>query len=213
MRKHKTDRFIKVLLLCSGLLFSAGCLRGCTSSRPPIHVNPNMDQQPKHIPQSSSEFFYDGAAMRTPVEGTIARGTVIDNPAFTTGIGQDGGFVDSPIQVDETVLARGQDRYEIYCTPCHGETGDGQSMLQDRTGVQSADLLQERLRSMPDGQIFDVITHGFGLMSSYAYPLSPMDRWSVVAYVRQLQAQGQLPQLQGTPEETETEQPAPLENQ
>lgn len=115
--------------LCLALVFSAGCMRGCTSSRPPIHVNPNMDRQPKAIPQSASNFFYDGAAMRTPVEGTIARGTLTDDPVFTTGLRADGSFASIPIAVDDALLARGEQQYQIYCSPCHGDTGDGQSML------------------------------------------------------------------------------------
>lgn len=101
-------RWLGMAGLCLGLVFSAGCMRGCTSSRPPIHLVPNMDNQPKALPQSSSDFFYNGAAMRTPVEGTVARGSLPADEAFHTGLGPDGGFVANPLEIDDELLAGGR---------------------------------------------------------------------------------------------------------
>jgi mono/diheme cytochrome c family protein len=172
------------------LLALGGC-RGCTSSSPPIHLNPNMDVQPKVKPQSASAFFYDGSGMRTPVAGTVAREDPVALDAAVTGMGADGKPVaSSPIEVTPELVARGRARFAIFCLPCHGERADGNGMLKQRAGVQSANLLEERIRQMPDGQIFDTVTNGFGLMPGYRYPIPAHDRWAIIAYVRQLEQGG-----------------------
>ena len=180
-------RIIGVIALASTVVVS-GCARGCTSSRPPIHLNPSMDNQPKLRPQAASTFFYDGAGMRLPVPGTVAIGGLKEDAAFFTGKGADGNFVTtSPVPVDERVAARGRDRYEIYCQPCHDARGDGKGILFQRGQVPTASFHQEKLLTYTDGQIFDVITNGFGLMAGYRWPIPPADRWAIVGYVRQLQ--------------------------
>jgi mono/diheme cytochrome c family protein len=127
--------------------------------------------------------------MRSPVEGTVAREDPVAIDALVTGKGPDGEPVAaSPVAVTPALLARGHDRFGIYCTPCHGERGDGKGMLNQRAGVKSADLHEERIRTMPDGQIFDTVTNGLGLMPGYRYPISAHDRWAIIAYVRQLQS-------------------------
>lgn len=193
----RTTLWVVTLVLVLG-----GCTRGSTSSRPPIHLNPNMDDQPRYEAQASSGFFADGMAMRSPVPGTVARGDLAADPAVVTGTTSGGTQVTfSPVPVDEELLERGADRYAIYCGPCHAEDGSGRSMLRQRSGVATADLTQDRLRQATDGYLFDVITNGFGLMTSYAYQLPPRDRWAVVAHVRRLQAQA-------GPETVEVEAPA-----
>jgi mono/diheme cytochrome c family protein len=167
---------------------AAGCARGCTSSRPPIHLNPSMDDQPKVRPQMASNFFYNGASMREPVPGTVPIGGLQEDGVFFTGKGADGQFVAmSPVTVDEAVLARGRDRYGIYCQPCHDARGDGRGILFQRGNVPTATFHQEKVLKYPDGQIFDVITNGVGLMSGYRWPIAPADRWAIVAYVREMQ--------------------------
>lgn len=166
----------------------AGCARGCPSSRPPIHLNPSMDDQPKVRPQAASEFFYDGAAMREPVPGTVAVGGLKEDETFFTGKGPDGQFVATiPVPVDEALVERGRGRYRIYCEPCHDARGDGRGILFQRGNVPTASFHQEKIVTYPDGQIFDVITNGQGLMAGYRWPIPPADRWAIVAYVRQLQ--------------------------
>jgi mono/diheme cytochrome c family protein len=181
------SRVLGVLLLTS-LVAVSGCARGCTSSRPPIHLNPSMDDQPKVRPQTASNFFYNGASMREPVPGTVAIGGLQEDGAFFTGKDADGQFVaTNPVPVDETVLARGRERYGIYCQPCHDARGDGKGILFQRGNVPTATFHQEKVLKYPDGQIFDVITNGMGLMSGYRWPIPPADRWAIVGYVRQMQ--------------------------
>jgi mono/diheme cytochrome c family protein len=164
------------------------CARGCTSSQPPIHLNPSMDNQPKVRAQSASTFFYDGSSMRQPVPGTIPIGGLQEDGAFFTGKGPDGQFVaKNPVTVDEAVLERGRQRSAIYCQPCHDAKGDGKGILFQRGNVPTASFHQEKILNYTDGQIFDVITNGTGLMAGYRWPIPPADRWAIVAYVRDLQ--------------------------
>ncbi len=179
----------RTLLALAVLLLLGGCVRGCPSRRPPIHPNPNMDRQPKYRPQAASAFFYDGAAMQKPVPGTVARGELAEDREFYSGRNLWGfPVMANPLTGQPGVLARGRERYGIYCAPCHGEGGDGQGMLQERAKVETADLTEERIRQLPDGRLFQVISDGTGLMPGYRYPIPPRDRWAIVAHLRQLQA-------------------------
>jgi Cytochrome C oxidase, cbb3-type, subunit III len=181
------SRAIAVLVLTSTLAL-AGCARGCTSSRPPIHPNPSMDVQPKVRAQSASTFFYDGASMRQPVPGTVAIGGLKEDSAFFTGKGPDGQFVSaSPVPVNDALLERGRQRAAIYCQPCHDARGDGKGILFQRGKVPTASFHQEKILQYTDGQLFDVITNGAGLMAGYKWPIPPSDRWAIVAHVRDLQ--------------------------
>ena len=165
-----------------------GCARGCTSSRPPIHLNPSMDDQPKVLPQTASRFFYDGASMRQPVPGTVPIGGLKEDTAFFTGKGADGQFVAaSPVTVDEAVLERGRQRYGIYCQPCHDPRGDGKGILFQRGNVPTPTFHQERIQKHADGFIFEIITNGLAMMPSYRWAIPPADRWAIIAHVRDLQ--------------------------
>jgi mono/diheme cytochrome c family protein len=180
-----SGRFALVLAL--GLVVT-GCARGCTSSRPPIHLNPSMDDQPKVRPQTASAFFYNGSSMREPVPGTVAVGELKEDGAVFTGKGEDGQFVAKvPGPVNETVVERGRQRYTIYCQPCHDARGTGKGILFQRGNVPTADLHQERIVNLPDGQIFEVITNGQGLMAGYKWPIPVADRWAIIAYIRELE--------------------------
>lgn len=176
----------KLLLAVLSLSLLTSCFRGCASRWAPIHLNPNMDQQPSYRPLAESGFFASGSTSQPPVSGTIARGELREDDSFYTGRGFF-GYTSNPLEVTEDVVARGRDRFEIYCTPCHGSAGDGHGKLYERTGVASADLADDRIRQMPDGRLFDVITHGQGLMQGYRFPVSARDRWAIVSYVRELQ--------------------------
>jgi hypothetical protein len=172
------------------LLALSGCgvLRGCTSSRPPIHINPSMYDQPKLLPQSESAFFYDGSGMRAPVDGTIARGELREDDAFFKGTGPDGKPVAKiPVPVDEALLARGRARYAIYCQPCHDARGDGKGILFQRGNVPTTSFHSDKVKAYPDGQIFDIMTNGSGLMPSYRWPIPPADRWAIIAHIRELE--------------------------
>jgi mono/diheme cytochrome c family protein len=180
-------RVLGALAFCS-LFALSGCARGCTSSRPPIHLNPSMDDQPKVSAQTASDFFYNGASMREPGPGTVAIGGLQEDTAFFAGKGADGQFVaKNPVTIDDAVVERGRQRYTIYCQPCHDARGDGKGILFQRGNVPTASLYQEKIVKYPDGQIFDVITNGTGLMAGYRWPIPPDDRWAIVAYVRELQ--------------------------
>ncbi|MBP1690276.1 MAG: uncharacterized protein H6Q34_849 [Deltaproteobacteria bacterium] len=165
-----------------------GCMRGCSSSDPPVLVNFSMFNQPKYKAQAASTFFYDGKTMRPPVPGTIARGHLHQELALSTGMDADGKPVaTSPVVVDEALLARGAERYGIYCQPCHDERGEGKGLLFQRAKVPTANLLEQRIRELPDGAIFDAITNGKGLMASYRYQVAAHDRWAIIAHVREME--------------------------
>ena len=182
------SRGVLGVLVLTSVVAVSGCARGCTSSRPPIHINPSMDDQPKVRPQTASNFFYNGAAMREPVPGTIPIGGLQEDGAFFTGKEADGQFVATiPGTVDDALLERGRQRYGIYCQPCHDARGDGRGILYQRGNVPTATFHQEKILKYADGQIFDVITNGVGLMPSYRWPIPPADRWAIIAHVRELQ--------------------------
>jgi mono/diheme cytochrome c family protein len=185
-------RLLLRALAVTSLVSLTGCARGCTSSRPPIHPNPSMDDQPKVLAQTASTFFYDGSSMRQPVPGTIPIGGLKEDVAFFTGKGADGQFVATiPVTVpgiaNDALVERGRQRYGIYCQPCHDARGDGKGILYQRGNVPTASFHQDKILKYPDGQIFDVITNGFGLMSGYRWPIPPADRWAIIAYVRELE--------------------------
>jgi mono/diheme cytochrome c family protein len=179
---------VLVTLALTSLVALTGCARGCTSSRPPIHLNPSMDNQPKVRAQTASTFFRDGASMREPVPGTVPIGGLNEDAPFFTGKGADGQYVAAiPVPVDEKLVARARERYRIYCQPCHDARGDGRGILFQRGNVPTASFHQEKILKYTDGEIFDVITNGRGLMAGYRWPIPPADRWGIVAYVRELQ--------------------------
>ena len=183
-------------LALTSVVALTGCARGCTSSRPPIHVNPSMDDQPKVLPQTASTFFYDGASMRQPVPGTVPIGGLKEDAAFFTGRGADGQFVATipvavPVTGNAALVERGRQRYVIYCQPCHDARGDGKGILFQRGNVPTASFHQDKILRYPDGQIFDVITNGTGLMAGYRWPIPPADRWAIIAHVRELERKRQ----------------------
>lgn len=168
---------------------AAGC-RGTVSDKPPVHPVLNMDYQEKFEAQEKNDFFADSRAMRRPVAGTVARGFLQEDTQFHFGRNPDGSFVaDSPVPVTPEILSRGQERFEIYCAPCHGSAGDGQGIIS--TGgyglVPATSYHDDRLRSIEDGYLFDVIANGIRTMQPYGYQIKPEDRWAIVAYIRALQ--------------------------
>jgi mono/diheme cytochrome c family protein len=178
-----------LLAVLAGLVLAGSGCRGSTSERPPIHVNPNMDHQPKYLPQAESRFFYDGAAMRPPVPGTVARGELREDTVFYEGDDAEGHDVAvSPVETTDEVLARGAERYRIYCQPCHDPRGEGKGILAER-GLPTTSLLEDRLRTVEDGYLFEVISDGRGLMPAYRWPIPAADRWAIIAHVRELQGQ------------------------
>jgi mono/diheme cytochrome c family protein len=148
----------------------------------------DMHDQPKYIPLRPSDFFSDGRSERPLLEGTVARGHLKDDAAFYTGKGPDGKPIDAfPFPVTKEVIERGQQRFNIYCAPCHGRLGNGDGMIPRRGFRHPPTYHQDRLRKVPNGYIFDVISTGFGAMQDYSAQIEPRDRWAIVAYVRALQ--------------------------
>lgn len=148
----------------------------------------DMHDQPKYIPLRPSEFFADGRSSRPLIEGTVARGHLNDDIALYTGKGPDGKQLDTfPFTVTKEVIQQGEVRYNIYCSPCHDRLGNGDGMIVRRGYRKPPSYHIDRLRGVPNGYIFDVITNGFGAMPDYAAQIQPNDRWAVVAYVRALQ--------------------------
>jgi len=148
----------------------------------------DMHDQPKYIPLRPSSFFADGRSERPLIEGTVARGHLHEDTALYQGKGPDGKPVaDFPFPVTKEVIQRGQQRYNIYCTPCHDRIGNGDGMIVRRGYRKPPSYHIDRLRQVPNGYIYDVITNGFGAMPDYAAQIEAHDRWAIVAYVRALQ--------------------------
>jgi cbb3-type cytochrome c oxidase subunit III len=147
----------------------------------------DMHNQPKYKPLRGSAFFRDGSSARPPVDGTIARGSLQEDEAFFTGKVGATAIAEMPFPVDESVLERGEDRYNIFCRPCHDGTGSGKGIVVNRGYRPPPSFHDERLRTAPAGHFFDVMTNGFGAMPDYRAQIAPRDRWAVVAYIRALQ--------------------------
>jgi mono/diheme cytochrome c family protein len=148
----------------------------------------DMHDQPKFKPLAESDFYADLRSARPPVDGTVARGDLREDAYLYTGkIGDDpGDYMPFPVNAD--LLARGQQRYNIYCAPCHSRTGDGNGVIPSRGFPRKPPSFHaDRLRKVPLGYVFDVITNGFGAMPDYASQINPQDRWAIVAYIRALQ--------------------------
>jgi mono/diheme cytochrome c family protein len=173
-----------------------------------------MDRQPKLRPQEPNKFFADGLASRLPVAGTVARGSAWQDNTVNTGKipGTTNWVQTIPVPVTAALMARGRDRYQINCAPCHGAAGDGKGITTKFGMGVIADLHDAAARKVPqqpDGEIFNTITHGKVLMLGYGSSLSVEDRWAVVAYVRALQ-RARLGSLDDVPDDRRAELTRPL---
>ncbi len=165
-------RFLVLASAAACLFLSAGCQ----------YLRQDMADQPKNKPLSPSEFFDDGRSERPLVENTVARGSLADDELF---VPKDSNNVPLPVNLE--LLNRGEDRYKIFCTPCHGLQGDGNGMVAMRGMKHPPSFHQDRLRQAPNGYFYDNITNGFGAMYGYSAQIPPRDRWAIIAYVRALQ--------------------------
>jgi mono/diheme cytochrome c family protein len=147
----------------------------------------DMHDQPKYRPLRESEIFADKRSARPLVAGTVARGTLREDTVLYTGkVGSD--FVTQiPVKVTAELLERGQTQYQVFCSPCHGRTGRGDGMIVQRGFKKPSSYHTDRLRQVPIGYLYDVVTNGFGAMSDYSAQVPPPDRWAIAAYVRALQ--------------------------
>jgi mono/diheme cytochrome c family protein len=147
----------------------------------------DMHNQPKYIPLRESTFFSDSRSARPLVAGTVAQGQLRDDPLLYAGKENGTDATVFPFAVDPAVMARGRERYEIFCSPCHGRTGQGDGMVVRRGFRPPPTFHQDRLRDAPVGHFFDVITNGFGAMPDYASQVKVTDRWAIVSYICALQ--------------------------
>jgi len=192
---------LPVLVMLGFMGSVQGCFRGMPSDKPPIHLNPNMDHQEKYLPQSESNFFANGSSMRLPVPGTVARGDLRDDDAYYRGMDANGKPIKKiPVPVTMQLLKRGQERFNIYCSPCHSRVGDGKGMVVKKGFLPPPSFHTDLLRSYPDGHVFDVISHGIRNMPAYGPQIPVADRWAIVAYFRALQ-RSQHAKIEDLPEE------------
>ena len=182
------QRSLSLMLLAS---FAAG-VPGCRR---------DMQDQPKYTPLEASSFFLDGRSARPVPYGTIARGHLDDTDAFHTGA-VNGTFLNTiPLPITRPMLERGQSRYNIYCSPCHGMVGDGNGMIAKRGFKIPANLHDDRLRQAPPGYLFQVISNGYGAMPDYSSQIGVEDRWKIVAYIDALQLSRNATVADVSPEE------------
>jgi len=177
---------IVVVMTIAGRRFDDG---GQISRRPPIEIFPDMDRQPKLRPQARNNFFPDQLSSQLPVPGTVAHGTAYeDSPANTGRITGTTNFVETiPVPVTEQLITRGQQRFQINCSPCHSAMGDGNGITKRLGMVVVTSLHDKRIVELADGDIFNTISYGKNLMGAYGANVSLQDRWAIVAYVRALQ--------------------------
>ena len=165
--------------------FGVLCLVLVSAAAPGCHLD--MYDQPKFKPYAAAPFFADGSSARPLPEGTVARGHADNGSYMVTGkVGSQPG-AGFPFPVTRAVLDRGRDRFDTFCSPCHGRPGDGGGMVVLRGFPRPPSLVADSVRSEPEGFYFDVITTGFGRMYSYAPSIPVRDRWAIVAYIRALQ--------------------------
>jgi mono/diheme cytochrome c family protein len=181
--------FFALYVLGFALVVGLAGFRGSRTTKPPIEVFPDMDRQPKLRPQTTTKFprWADGQSSRVHPVGTVSRESAWEDNAFNTGK-QNGAFVEAnPVPVTSEILKRGQERYAIYCQPCHGAAGDGKGVTSRYGMGNTASLHQDRLVKTQDGDIFNTIGNGKSTMIGYASAIPVADRWAVVAFVRALQ--------------------------
>ena len=191
-----------ILMFLAGMAAVVGIagFRGHLSRRPPIEIFPDLNRQLKLRPQKPNDFFANGISSQLPPAGTVARSAPIwtvtgpvyryeDAPVNTGRIPGTTNFIaTNPLPVTARLLRRGQERFDIYCAPCHGGLGDGNGITK-KLGLMPAvaNLQDKRIVEMTDGEIFNTVTHGKNLMGAYGPLVSVADRWAVIAYLRALQ--------------------------
>jgi hypothetical protein len=164
----------------------------------------DMQDQPRMFPQRGTDFFADGRSVRPQMANTVARGQMHEDSYFYTGMqdGKEGNAL--PFPVTMAVMERGQERYNVYCTPCHSRVGNGEGMIVQRGYRPAGNFHTDRLMNAPLGHFFNVMTNGYGAMPEYASQVAPADRWAIVAYIKALQL-SQAAKQSDAPDGTQTE--------
>lgn len=176
------DVLFKRRLGIAGAMLAVFAVVGCHS---------DMYDQPKHEPLEETTVFDDGRVARPLEAGVVSYGAPLP-PAVPTGTAA-GAATSFPLPLSEALLSRGQERFVIYCTPCHGRTGEGDGMIVQRGYRKPPSFHDDRLRGVPDAHLFDVLTNGFGVMPAHRKQILPEDRWAIVAYLRALQLSRHAP--------------------
>jgi mono/diheme cytochrome c family protein len=177
LRRSASVSFVTLVSFAAAALVFAGCRQ-------------DMHDQPKYVPLRESTFFTDARSARPLLPGTVARGHLHDDELLYDGKVNGKDATMFPFPVDAAVMQRGRERFDIYCSPCHGRTGQGDGMVVRRGYRRPPSLHDDRLRDAAVGHFFDVMTNGFGAMPDYAAQIKAEDRWAIVAYVRALQLSG-----------------------
>jgi mono/diheme cytochrome c family protein len=204
-----TKHFLLAVVLVTGC-------RGSISDKPPIHLVPDMDWQKKFqaleaadiVRPNGRPLFAEGRVMRPLVAGTVPVGELREDDAYFRGVVGDKYVARAPVNVDEKLISRGQERFQIYCTPCHDATGSGNGMAVQRGYPKPVDLNSERVRTMADGQVFDTISVGKGNMPPYRKQIPVEDRWAIVTWLRVLQ-RSQSAKIDDVPAEQRDQVEAP----
>lgn len=183
MRRH-----CAILAVLGGALAFAGCRN-------------EMHDQPKRGPLKPSAFFMDGSSARLLPEGVVARGYLRTNQAYFEGLVGTNLLNEIPISVTRETLERGRERFDIYCSVCHGLSGDGNGMVVQRGFPKPPSFDEPRLRQAPIGHFYRVITHGYGVMFPYATRVPPEDRWAIASYIRALQLRPSMAETASHPEQ------------
>jgi mono/diheme cytochrome c family protein len=192
--------FVIIFVVCAVAVAGIAGRRGTLTRRPPLEIFPDMKRQYKLRPMVPNDFFANGVSSQQPVPGTVAQTRPIraggvevfpyeDSPVLTGRATGTTNFVETnPFPVNEELLRRGQQRFTIYCTPCHGQTGEGNGITK-KIGAMGvvANLHDKRIVELPDGEIFNTITYGKNLMGAYGPNVPVSDRWAIIAYLRALQ--------------------------
>lgn len=191
--------FLLAFVLAVAATVGVAGFRGSTSRKPPIEIFPDMDRQQKLRPQVPNGFFADGRSSQLAPSGTVARTAPIvagnervygfeESPLTTGRITGTTNFVEvNPFPVSASLLARGQERFQISCSPCHGAQADGKGIVSKFGFATIANLHDKRIAIQPDGEIFNTVSNGKNTMGGYAANITVEDRWAIVAYLRALQ--------------------------
>jgi hypothetical protein len=180
--------YMALLLICITVISIAG-VRGGFSRRPPIELFSDMVRQEKLRPEMPDNFFRDHFGSRVPPDGTVSKSQPYEDSPIDTGrvSGTTNWVENNPLPVSWNLMERGQERFQIFCAPCHGAAGDGRRITIKYNMIAMANFHDKRLIGMADGEIFNTITHGKNLMGAYGPSIPAKDRWAIIAYVRALQ--------------------------
>lgn len=181
--------FLLILLLLAASVVGIAGFRGQMSRKPPLEVFDDMKRQPKLRPQKPFAFFEDARSSRLQVPGTIARGQRFEDLPVNTGCvtGTTNYVAANPVPVTSELLARGKERFTIFCAPCHSAVGDGNGITSKYGMIRAGNFHDPRIVRLSDGEIFNIVTKGKNLMPSYASQVPVQDRWAIIACIRALQ--------------------------